>query len=491
VHCELGTVASADSQLGLCVEEVDVVFKLPGTGGFIGRRDDAVPLVLFALGSMPRGAFSLARVLPELRNIDSLLFSCEADRQIFHRLFEKGMMNSLVIPFGVDCERFNPLRPSEQRQARERFGIPQKGPLLLYAGRINVQKNIHTLLKMFQEVSRYDRPCRLYLVGDEDDTDFPEFNVTNRGYQAYLRSLAAKYNIGDRVIVLSGRWKDEDLRSLYSAADVFVNCTIHHDENFGFSQVEAMACGTPVVCSKWGGLKDTVIHGKTGFHTETILTNNGIKVDWRSGVDAVLSLLRNPGLRTEMSKACVEHVRKNLSLDRFALNLEKAIRETVELSRETTFVRRADSFRVHPWALKLWRRIHRIRNNPQKVPASLYAGKVYEIYRFLIEPYCSTNADNVIFCEDSVPYFLTEVELDGERKTLKVADPVWPKNYPLERWKYEILSQIDGRKTINSIYAAVNPARNQIPAKRIEALLKRFCHEGVIHFYFTSKRHTD
>lgn len=82
------------------------------------------------------------------------------------------------------------------------------------------------------------------------------------------------------------------LRNLYSAADAVVNLTLLHDENFGLAQVEAMGCGTPVVGTNWGGLKDTIIEGETGYKVSTVASPAlGVKVDWWEGIHKIVTLL--------------------------------------------------------------------------------------------------------------------------------------------------------------------------------------------------------
>ena len=51
----------------------------------------------------------------------------------------------------------------------------------------------------------------------------------------------------------------------WAAADIFVSMADNHQETFGLTPVEAMACGLPVIASDWNGYRDTVRHGETGW----------------------------------------------------------------------------------------------------------------------------------------------------------------------------------------------------------------------------------
>ncbi len=64
-------------------------------------------------------------------------------------------------------------------------------------------------------------------------------------------------------VEFTGRRHREALATYYSASDVFVTTPWY--EPFGITPVEAMACGRPVVGSDTGGIRSTVVHGKTGF----------------------------------------------------------------------------------------------------------------------------------------------------------------------------------------------------------------------------------
>jgi glycosyltransferase involved in cell wall biosynthesis len=49
------------------------------------------------------------------------------------------------------------------------------------------------------------------------------------------------------------------------------------------AQAEAQACGVPVVCTAWGGLKDVICEGETGYLMDAVMTKHGIRVDWAAG----------------------------------------------------------------------------------------------------------------------------------------------------------------------------------------------------------------
>ncbi|MYC07453.1 MAG: glycosyltransferase family 1 protein [Chloroflexi bacterium] len=104
-----------------------------------------------------------------------------------------------------------------------------------------------------------------------------------------LRTLAAELGIGD-MVTFTGSVEQELLPAYYNAADVFVLPSWY--ESFGLVAVEAMACGTPVVVSRVGGLTTFVEHGKTGY-----------LVPWRcpdAFARSLETLLENPSLRQAM-----------------------------------------------------------------------------------------------------------------------------------------------------------------------------------------------
>jgi glycosyltransferase involved in cell wall biosynthesis len=137
--------------------------------------------------------------------------------------------------------------PPEIQRVLDRYRIHY--PFLLYVGRTNPQKNIPRLVEAFavlrgeiQEHPVY-RDLRLLIIGDEISR-----------YPA-LRHAVIQSRVEDTVRFL-GFVPIDTLRSFYQAASAFVFPSLY--EGFGLPPLEAMACGTPVVCSNVSSLPEVV-----------------------------------------------------------------------------------------------------------------------------------------------------------------------------------------------------------------------------------------
>jgi len=152
-----------------------------------------------------------------------------------------------VIPCGVNLRRF---MPRDRWEARVQLGFQPDKPLLLFVGRLDPFKGPDVFLKaaaMMQE------KAQIVIVGGNINGD-PEIEQ--------LRQLACELKISRRVSFLGSR-PQEELPLIYSAADITVMPSYH--ESFGLAAVESLACGTPVVATRAGGLMTVVRHGETGY----------------------------------------------------------------------------------------------------------------------------------------------------------------------------------------------------------------------------------
>lgn len=122
--------------------------------------------------------------------------------------------------------------PAELASVRSKFGTDRD--FILYAGIYKPRKNHVRLLEAFRLLLKNGIQSQLVIAGPMG------------AGEPVLRKLSQKLGIVEHVI-FTGLVTDADLRALYSAARVYVCPSLY--EGFGFTVLEAMACGTPVVCS--------------------------------------------------------------------------------------------------------------------------------------------------------------------------------------------------------------------------------------------------
>ncbi len=209
---------------------------------------------------------------------DGIVVSTDEERQDIIRHYEAPARNVHVVPAGVNLDMFQPV---DQADARAELGIEEER-VILYVGRIEPLKGIDILLRAVPMLE-YGHDLRVLVVGGNPDND-AELDR--------LKSLTAELGIGDSV-TFTGSVPQEALPTYYGAADVFVLPS--HSESFGLAPLEAMACGTPVVVSRVGGMKTFVNSGE-----------NGYLVPWRcpeSFAQRLDVLLANPELRNAMGRA--------------------------------------------------------------------------------------------------------------------------------------------------------------------------------------------
>jgi glycogen synthase len=164
-------------------------------------------------------------------------------REDILRHFRVDPERVVVIHNGIDPDRF---RRTERRDALARYGV--RAPYVLFVGRITDQKGIFHLLEAARKL-----PPGVQVVLCASAPDTPEIEARLR------RALPEHPNvlwIGEMVPV-------DELIQLYSHAAVFACPSVY--EPFGLINLEAMACGTPVVGAAVGGVLEVVEDGRTGL----------------------------------------------------------------------------------------------------------------------------------------------------------------------------------------------------------------------------------
>ncbi|HEU4562011.1 MAG TPA: glycosyltransferase [Longimicrobium sp.] len=400
------------------VESCDVIVGspmglFPAVRQQIGSR---VPLVGYLLGTLQRGGWGLDVHVPNLNTNDVFVANCTADLELAHKYFDNAQAR--LLPFAVDDRVFYPVDEAERKAIREKLGFGEQDRILVYAGRLMLQKNIHTLLKVFSAVQRVVPDACLVIAGPAGDVGSPEFGIVSLDLAATVVKLVSRLGIPEgRVQILSQAAPDR-VRELYQIADVKVNLTLHHDENFGLAQVEAMACGTPVVGTAWAGLRDTIVDGVSGYRVSTLSTPSGVKANWWEAVNRIVELLQDPAARERFRDSCVRHATEQYSQSRYEATLLEILSASVE-ARE----RPAQPLQPTPFARELWSTCR------PRAPQYLRGSRCFELYQELVAPLTALSGEHALTGEALEPRqvlsLATPIMADGDGR-FRMDDPMYP-----------------------------------------------------------------
>ncbi len=270
-------------------------------------------------GRLPLSRSILARTLRSARLVLAAgHYSLdEAERCVGHSL------PSVVIPPGVDVDRFTPLSPDSplRRQLREALGVGPNDILLSTVTRLVPRKGIDTVIKAvagYAGTRSLDQPVIHVVIGGDG-------RERNR-----LVDLARELRVPAH---FPGRVDDERLVELYQAADVMaMPCNERwfglEQEGFGIVFLEAAACGVPAIAGRSGGSHEAVEHDVSGLVVED-------PDDVQSVTDALRRLAIDPDLRRTMSRAARQRAVELFTYDRLAAQLADSLAGVVSTSTTT------------------------------------------------------------------------------------------------------------------------------------------------------------
>ncbi len=213
--------------------------------------------------------------------------------------FQVAPERVVVIHNGVDADAF---RRTEAREVLARHQVRE--PYVLFVGRISEQKGIFQLLEAPRAL-----PDEVSLVLCASSPDTPEL-------AARLQAAVAGR---PRVQWINAMLPVSEVVQLYSHAAVFACPSIY--EPFGLINLEAMACGTPVVASRVGGIPEVVVDGETGW-----LVPPG---DPAALAEALRVSLADPTRARRMGEAGRRRVEAHFSWDRIAEHTLAVYRDAI------------------------------------------------------------------------------------------------------------------------------------------------------------------
>ena len=226
--------------------------------------------------------------------VDRIIAATPAEQAQLNWLYGADMEKVIIIPPGVDLERFHPI---DKTEAKKRVGIPCGDKNIMFAGRIEPLKGIDTLIQAMALIKqRYPSVIEntfVAIIGGDPWADNPDAEMSR------LQAMRQVLGIHDIVLFLGA--KDQDvLPNYYAAAELVVMPS--HYESFGMVALEAMAMGRPVIASEVGGLAFLIRDGINGYHVPTR--------DPEALAERIYELLSNNQCREEMGRAARQNAER-------------------------------------------------------------------------------------------------------------------------------------------------------------------------------------
>lgn len=282
-----------------------------------------------------------------LNNLPLLVVTSNWVKETYQRDGVKG--NIHICPIGLDPEFFYPrdnMRDKGIIELRDMLGIGVHEKMILTAGGDVTSKGAQEMFKALAKINDRFQDWK-YVLKVYDSSSADEHGQEE---EQLMEELGLDKS---RILYLRGAYTPEFMSALLNACDIYAAPS--RIEGFGMIQVEAMACGKPVISINVGGPRDTIVHGKTGF---LVFVEKEIKLDrewaydwmgfedkhmvtfekpktfaYRADInelaDCTFQLLQNDHLRREMGKNAVEHVLKNFHYKVAAEKMLKLIKEQI------------------------------------------------------------------------------------------------------------------------------------------------------------------
>ena len=250
-----------------------------------------IPKVFFCATLAERFSFYKENILPRTilrKSADIFLVSNENTRKL---LLELGIEEerTFSLNYGVDGEKYHPDFKKKEND------------LLLFVGAFEERKGVHVLLEALRLINQ---PIRLVLAGPTRDEIYSS---------GLLKKVSELNKDTFHKIKFLNYLDEESLIDYYQKASILICPSLA--EEFGIVAIEALACGTPVVASRTGGLAFAIKHGEHGF-----LTSPGNPEELASAIEL---LLRDSELRIKFGKEGSSYILKNNSWDTIAKELEE------------------------------------------------------------------------------------------------------------------------------------------------------------------------
>ncbi len=258
--------------------------------------------------------------------------------------------NIVPVPIGIDTTKMSPIPKTDPRviKMRELLGVDEEDKLILTIGGDTTSKGFQEVIKALAKVNSEFKNWKY--IGKTWEFGEPKYHYNDE------QKLIQEFGFPEgKIDYVDGPISRETMRILLSSADVYAAPS--RIEGFGMIQVEAQACGIPVLSIDAMGIKDTVVHNETGFlakvaetidlEEEWVYTHMGfeekhkirfdepktfaVRADVDELAEYLLKLLTDDELRNKMGEKGRLHAVKNFSHNKVSLDLARIIESKLDL----------------------------------------------------------------------------------------------------------------------------------------------------------------
>ena len=227
------------------------------------------------------------------RKVDLTMFLSNWAESEFKAIYSG---RTCVVRSGADPVRFSP--GGSRQKIRDRFNYKPDEFVLLWLGIFMPHRRLQDAIEAISRPILHNAKVRLLLAGS--GRSFPE-------YFSYLKDLAAKLNVGDRVI-FAGKVEDDEVRDFYCACDAFL--FPNENQTWGLAVLEAMACGAPVLVSKGAAVHEVLTDNENAFLFPAR--------DPDTLAQRIELVLNQPQLRSQIAQNGLQLIRAKYNWDQFA-----------------------------------------------------------------------------------------------------------------------------------------------------------------------------
>jgi glycosyltransferase involved in cell wall biosynthesis len=235
----------------------------------------------------------ISYLLPLLRKEDVVVVASEYSRQCLLNISPEFPCDIHVIPLSVDVEGIK--ATADQSAA----GKPAGEKVIAYLGQIIPGKGLGQLLECMPAIAENVKNLRLDIIGPLSGSNI---KGEQSPYVTELQKRAAELGVSSYI-----NWKGalfgKDKYQALSQADIFINPSVFKIETFGVVNIEALACGLPIVCTRWSAFGEIVTDGRDGFLIDVAENRQAEYVlDRDRLIGRVTQLLNDGALLAKMKK---------------------------------------------------------------------------------------------------------------------------------------------------------------------------------------------